>query len=38
MGRQAAAAMLDLLRGAVPEVALPPPQLVARESTRRVMR
>ena len=38
MGSQAAAAMLDLLRGAAPEVVLPPPQLVPRESTRRVIR
>ena len=38
MGSQAAAAMLDLLRGTVPAVELSPPQLVPRESTRRVMR
>jgi len=38
MGSQAAAAMLDLLRGATPAVALPLPQLVPRESTRRVVR
>ena len=38
MGSQAAAAMLDLLRGAAPEVMLPAPVLVPRESTRRVMR
>lgn len=36
MGRQAALAMLDLLRGAKPDVVLPRPQLVQRESTRRV--
>lgn len=34
MGCQAAAAMLDLLRGAAPRVSLPQPRLVARESTR----
>lgn len=38
MGCQAARAMLDLLRGDPPTVALPPPQLVPRESTRRVIR
>lgn len=38
MGSQAAAAMLDLLRGTVPSVVLSPPQLVPRESTRRVLR
>jgi len=38
MGCEAATAVLDLLRGAVPEGILPPPVLVARESTRRVQR
>ena len=38
MGSQAATAMLDLLRGEKPEVALPQPQLVPRESTRRMQR
>jgi LacI family transcriptional regulator len=38
MGCQAAKAMLDLLRGVSPTVTLPPPQLVPRESTRRVIR
>lgn len=38
MGSQAAAAMLDLLRGVLPEAELSPPQLVPRESTRRVLR
>jgi LacI family transcriptional regulator len=38
MGHQAASAMLDLLRGVAPQVALPPPQLVPRESTRRLQR
>lgn len=38
MGEQAASAMFELLRGAVPHSALPPPQLVPRESTRRVVR
>lgn len=38
MGDQAASAMLDLLRGEAPQVALPPPQLVPRESTRRLQR
>lgn len=38
MGSQAAAAMLDLLRGVTPGATLPPPQLVPRESTRRVVR
>lgn len=38
MGSQAALAMLDLLRGAVPSASLPPPTLVPRESTRRVLR
>ena len=38
MGVQAATAMLDLLRGVDPDAALPAPQLVVRESTRRVHR
>lgn len=38
MGAQAALAMLDLLRGATPTVVLPPPALVPRESTRRILR
>ena len=38
MGSQAATAMLDLLRGETPQVVLPQPQLVPRESTRRVHR
>ncbi len=38
MGSQAAAAVLALLGGSAPEVALPQPQLVPRESTRRVLR
>jgi LacI family transcriptional regulator len=38
MGRQAAAAVLALLGGVVPTVTLPPPQLVPRESTLRVLR
>lgn len=38
MGRQAAAAMLQLLRGGTPEVVLPRPELVLRESTRRLRR
>ncbi len=38
MGSQAAAAMLELLRGVTPQVVLTAPQLVPRESTRRVMR
>lgn len=37
-GAQAARAMLDLLKGQAPSVALPPPALVPRESTRRVVR
>jgi len=36
MGDQAASAMLDLLRGEPPRVALPRPELVLRESTRRL--
>jgi LacI family transcriptional regulator len=38
IGYEAAAAMLDLLRGATPKVTLPRPQLVPRESTRRLVR
>ncbi len=38
MGHQAASAKLDLLRGEAPQVALPPPLLVPRESTRRLQR
>lgn len=38
MGAQAAVAMLDLLRGNTPTATLPPPALVPRESTRRVLR
>ncbi|MFO1339217.1 MAG: substrate-binding domain-containing protein [Burkholderiaceae bacterium] len=34
LGRLSAAAMLGLLRGETPQVALPPPRLVLRESTR----
>jgi DNA-binding LacI/PurR family transcriptional regulator len=34
MGSQAASAMLDLLAGQPPSVALPSPELVPRESTR----
>jgi hypothetical protein len=30
--------MLDMLKGAEPVVAVPPPELVARESTRRILR
>jgi LacI family transcriptional regulator len=37
-GAQAALAMLDLLKGQAPNVALPPPALVPRESTRRIAR
>jgi LacI family transcriptional regulator len=37
-GAQAALAMLELLRGQVPSVRLPPPALVPRESTRRIVR
>lgn len=36
MGRQAAAAVLDMLRGRTPQVQLPAPELVIRESTRRL--
>lgn len=38
MGSLAAAAVLDLLRGVTPTAVLPVPQLVPRESTRRLMR
>lgn len=38
MGNQAASAMLDMLRGKAPAVHLPPPELVPRESTRRILR
>ena len=38
MGSQAAAAMLEMLRGMTPKVVLTAPQLVPRESTRRVTR
>lgn len=38
MGSQAALAMLQMLRGDSPEVVLPRPQLVPRESTRRMLR
>ena len=38
MGSQAALAMLQMLRGEDPEAVLPQPQLVPRESTRRVLR
>jgi LacI family transcriptional regulator len=38
MGSQAAMAMLSLLNGTRPQLSLPPPQLVPRESTRRVLR
>jgi len=38
MGSQAATAVLALVGGTTPEVALPQPQLVPRESTRRVLR
>ena len=38
MGSQAANAMLDMLHGRTPAVELPPPELVPRESTRRVLR
>lgn len=37
-GAQAALAMLELLKGNTPSVTLPPPALVPRESTRRVVR
>ena len=38
MGSQAARAMLDLVRGQRPAAALPPPELVPRESVRRLLR
>lgn len=38
IGAEAATAMLELLRGATPRVQLPPPELVVRESTRRMQR
>jgi LacI family transcriptional regulator len=38
LGHLSARAMLALLRGQTPELALPPPQLVPRESTRRLLR
>ena len=38
MGCRAADAMLDLLRGQTPQLALPRPELVPRESTRRLLR
>lgn len=38
MGRLSALCMFDLLRGAVPAAQLPAPQLVSRESTRRLRR
>jgi LacI family transcriptional regulator len=38
MGSHAALAMLSLMSGARPQLSLPPPQLVPRESTRRVLR
>ena len=38
MGSQAALAMLALLRGETPQLQLPQPELVPRESTRRVLR
>jgi LacI family transcriptional regulator len=38
IGTQAAAAMLALLRGATPQVQLPAPELVLRESARRLSR
>ena len=38
LGRLSSVAMLDMLRGVAPKVDLPPPQLVARESTRRLRR
>jgi LacI family transcriptional regulator len=38
MGSQSAVAMLQMLRGEAPQVALPSPQLVPRESTRRLQR
>ncbi|MFX7969208.1 substrate-binding domain-containing protein, partial [Acinetobacter baumannii] len=38
IGAEAATAMLSLLRGNRPEVQLPAPALVVRESTRRMLR
>lgn len=38
IGSEAATAMLGLLRGATPKVELPQPELVVRESTRRMQR
>jgi len=38
MGSQAAVAVMALLGGAAPELTLPRPQLVPRESTRRLLR
>lgn len=38
MGRQAAVAVMDLLRGQEPQVQLPAPELVLRESTRTLVR
>ncbi|WP_022982613.1 LacI family DNA-binding transcriptional regulator [Ideonella sp. B508-1] len=38
MGAQAAGAVLSLLRGEAPQVVLPVPELVPRESTRRLLR
>jgi len=38
LGRLSALAVLALLRGSTPQVELPPPQLVVRESTRRLRR
>jgi LacI family transcriptional regulator len=38
IGSEAAAAMLAMLKGTDPAANLPPPELVARESTRRVVR
>jgi LacI family transcriptional regulator len=38
MGRLAAEAMLGLLQGETPQVVAPAPELVVRESTRRLSR
>ena len=38
IGSEAAGAMLAMLKGETPVADLPPPELVARESTRRVIR
>jgi LacI family transcriptional regulator len=38
IGTEAAKAMLDMLRGNAPQAALPGPELVVRESTRRLPR